>query len=45
MMLGLEILGLIALQLYDLHYALSVFQQCHYHGSDRYRLRSHIAQL
>ena len=36
MMLGLEILGLIALQLYDLHYALSVFQQCHYH-LDRYR--------
>ena len=27
---------MIALQLYDLHYALSVFQQCHYHR-DRYR--------
>ena len=35
-MLYLEIAGLIALQLYDLHYALSVFQQCHYHR-DRYR--------
>lgn len=36
MLLCLELVGLIALQLYDLHYALTVFQQCHYH-IDRYR--------
>lgn len=35
-MLWIEIIGLLAMQAYDLHSSLAVFQQCHYH-IDRYR--------
>ena len=35
-MLWLELIGVLAMQGYDLYASLGVFQQCHYH-LDRYR--------